>query len=184
MKRTLIFLIFLALAIGVNAQTNAYDGMHIGAKATKTADSYIRRVNVNEADSTIEFYDKNGKLLNPKLNSNGWIDNADYFVSLNQDTVAVTSATATMAVTWKGKVIALTNATYQEITIPASTMSSRDVVTFIKYGAGPVRVNCAANVFRITPAGTDSCTMNTINQTYQIYFRTANKAVFIGDWRD
>lgn len=140
MKRTLIILIFLALAIGVNAQTNAYDGLHVGAKATKTGDSYIRRIDVNESDSTLKFYDKNGKLLNPVLNANGYLDNADYFVSLRPDTVHVTDPTYTVLATNASKVHVFYN-DFTLVTIPAYATQPIPVgtwTTFISKG-GKVR---------------------------------------------
>lgn len=140
MKKTLIILIFLALAIGVNAQSNAYDGMHIGPKATKVADSYIKRVNVDESDSTVYFYDKNGKLLNPKLNANGWIDNATVFAKLVTDTIHVTDPTYTVLATNASKVHVFYN-DFTLVTIPAYATQPIPVgtwTTFISMG-GKVR---------------------------------------------
>lgn len=185
MKKTLIILIFLALAIGVNAQANAYDGLHVGAKATKTGDSYIRRIDVNESDSTLKFYDKNGKLLNPVLNANGYLDNADYFVKLLQDTVSFTAETKTLALTDAGKIVYCSNADFQEITIPANNTVAFPVgtiITFINNGPGIVRLTPAATVVRKSVL--DSTTMNTVNQTYQIIKRATNKWYFIGDFKD
>jgi len=95
----------------------------------------------------------------------------------------VTAATATMDATWAGKVVRFSNATYTEVTIPASTMPLGSITTLIRTSvAGPVRVNGAANVIRYSVL--DSCTMNTIKQTYQILFRTTNKPEYIGNWVD
>jgi hypothetical protein len=206
MKKTLIFLIavFLTGALSAQSPNQMRYPLYLGITATPPATGgslYLRgltsgagRITVaNIAGNNIKFQIPSVQasgvsvLTNDGAGVTSWtstIDNGTVYVKQNQDTVAVTAATSTMAATWKSKVIVLTNATYTEITIPASTMTAGDVVTFVKYGAGPVRVNCAANVFRKTPAGTDSCTMNTLNQVYQIRFRTANKADFIGDWRD
>jgi len=99
------------------------------------------------------------------------------------DTVNVTASTYTMSATNAGQTLRFYNTTYTEVTFPANTLPVGSLVTLEKMpGSGPVRVNPGANAFRFSVL--DSCTMNTINQTYQLEFWTTNKARFIGDWRD
>ena len=98
------------------------------------------------------------------------------------DTLNMSAAADTMEASWAGKIINCTSANYQRITILPNTMPVGSLVTFIKYGAGVVKIICATGVTRASVL--DSASMNTVNQIYQIEFRTANKPLHIGDWRD
>lgn len=98
------------------------------------------------------------------------------------DTLNISAAADTMEASWAGKVINCTSANYQRITILSNTMPVGSLVTFTKYGAGVVKIISASGITRVSVL--DSASMNTVNQTYQIEFRTANKPLFIGDWRD
>lgn len=176
MKRTLIILIFLALAIGVNAQTRNYDGLGVGPKATRVADSYIRRIIVNTADSTITFRDKNGKTLNIRLNSNGWVDGATLYADLDPDTVHVTAATHTVLATDARKVHVFYNdftlvtiAAYATQAIPVGTWT-----TFINIG-GKVKFT-GTNVH----SELDSLTIDNVRGMAQLFKLGQNNNVLSG----
>lgn len=185
MKKTLIILIFLALAIGVNAQGGNYDGIHVGPKATRVADSYIRRVNVNEADSTIEFYDKNGKLLNPKLNANGYIDNADYFVKLLVDTLYDATTVDTLGLTDAGRLCRYNNAAQTKVYVPTNATVPFPIGTQIHIkmdGTGIVGILGCAGV--VLQSELDSAYINNRHGWATIIKRATNKWDRLGSLKD
>lgn len=159
----------------------------VGTGVSKTGSLLLETDSITTDDvaaPTVYKIYSQGVQVNPDITSDGYVDGFTVYArKFLTDTVNITAATYTMSATNASQTLRCYNATYTEITYPANTMGVGAIVTIeMMPGAGPIRVNPGANAFRFSVL--DSCTANTVNQTYQIEFWTTNKARFIGDWRD
>lgn len=186
MKKLITILIFISLTIVGFGQTYAGKGIRVGKSTTNGFVRVIDSITVdNKTIPTLFKVYAGVTQLNPDIPTGSQVDGSIIFVKQLQDTISFTADTKTLALTDAGKIIYCSNANYQEITIPtngAVAFPIGTVITFINTGPGIIRIEPAATVIRKSVL--DSCTMNTVNQTYQIIKRAINKWYFIGDFRD
>lgn len=203
MKRLLLILGLILIVGTLSAQNEykylmkLYGGVQIGLNGTGIGSTFVLDANskIKKIDSlTVDNMTTPTAYavviardtLNPIYSTSGQGSLFDYAArKYLVDTTSLTSATYSLVAADAGKVIYCSHATFQEITIPANATTAIPVgtiITFVKTGAGPVRLTPAANVIRKSVL--DSTTMNTVNQTYQIIKRATNKWYFIGNWID
>lgn len=190
MKKLTVFLIAIMLTAISYGQALNPKGIYVGKVLPVNTNSKIQRIDSitvdNMANPTNYKVFHGADTLTPYIPASGYSDIFDYAArKYLTDTLSLTSATYSLTAADAGRVIYCSHATFQEITIPANATTSipvGSIFTFIKTGAGPVRLTPAANVVRKSVL--DSTTMNTVNQTYQIVKRATNKWYFIGDFKD
>lgn len=193
MKRLGLFIIGILFACGLSAQTkndfryviNSYGGITLGGTwSTKTANT-VKLTNWTLDGNLIKVYDgatQRSFAVAPADQIDG---STVYAAKYLTDTTSLTSATYSLVAADAGRVIYCSHATFQEITIPANATTSIPVgtiITFVRTGAGQVRLTPAANVIRNSVL--DSTTMGTRYQTYQIIKRATNKWQFVGNFVD
>jgi hypothetical protein len=199
MKRLIVFLIVICFAGALSAQTSnwwryqikAHGGLKVGntvvsTGVTKTGSLLLPMDSVttdNLTTPTVFKIWRDGVQIAPDIPAASQGNLFDYAArKFLTDTLHITAAADTMEASWAGKMVNLTSANFQNITILPNIMAVGSIVTFTKYGAGVVKITCASGVTRVSVL--DSTAMNTVNQTYQIEFIRLNKPHFIGDWRD